>query len=79
MAGQNLFVIVSELIGQERRREIVVGLAENTLDSNKLVPALVIESVLDEERAIDPQIAALPILHPCEHVGKGIQQLGEMR
>jgi hypothetical protein len=39
----------------------------------------VIESVLKEEGSIDPQITALPIFHPREHVGKKIQELGEMR
>ena len=79
MAGENLFVIVSELIGQERRGQVIVSLAQNTLDRHKLVPARVIERVLNEEGSIDPEIPALPILHPRQHVGKKIQQFGEMR
>ena len=79
MAGQNLFVVVSELIRQERRGQIVVSLAQNTLDSDTLILTRAIERVLDEEGSIDPKIAALPIFHPRQHVGKKIQQLGEMR
>ena len=79
VAGQNLFIIVSELIGQERRGQIIVSLAQNTLDSRKLLSARVIERVLNEEGSIDPEITALAILHPRQHVGKKIQQFGEMR
>ena len=81
VAGQHLFVVEPELIGQERRGEIVVGLAEHTRDGALLIPipTLVIESVLKEEGSIDPQITALPILDPREHVGKEIQELGEVR
>jgi hypothetical protein len=38
----------------------------------------VIESVLHDERSIDPQIDALPILHPREHVGQKIEELSDM-
>ena len=79
MARQNLFIIVSELIRQKRRGQIVVSLALNILDSDKLLSARVIERVLNEEGSIDPQIPALAILHPRQHVGKKIQQLSEMR
>ena len=79
VAGQNLFIVVPELIGQERRGDVVVSLAENTLDRDKLIPARVIERILNEEGTIDPEITALAILHPRQHVGKTIQQLGEMR
>ena len=49
------------------------------LDSGKLFFARVIERVLNEEGSIDPQITALAILHPRQHVGKKIQELSEMR
>ena len=79
VTGQNLFIVVSELIGQERRGDVVVSLAENTVHRDKLIPPRVIERVLNEEGTIDPEVTALAILHPREHVGKTIQQLGEMR
>ena len=79
VAGQNLFIIVPELIGQERRGEIIVSPALNILESGKLLSARVIERVLNEKGSIDPQITPLPILHPRQDVGKKIQELGEMR
>ena len=49
------------------------------LDRGKFLFARVIESVLNEEGSIDPQITAPAILHPRQHVRKKIQQFGEMR
>jgi hypothetical protein len=34
---------------------------------------------MNDEGSIDPQIASLPILDPRQHVGKKIQELGEVR
>ena len=79
VAGQHLFVIEPELIGQERRGDVVVSLAENTVHRDKLIPPRVIETILNKKGTIDPEVTALAILHPREHVGKTIQQLGDMR
>jgi hypothetical protein len=79
VARQNLFIIVSELVGQERRGQIVVSHALNMLDSRQVLSARVIERVLNEEGSIDPKITALAIFHPRQHVGKKIQEFGEMR
>jgi len=68
-----------ELIGEKRRGQVIVGLAANIVDRDRVVLTGVIERVLNEEGPIDPQITALAIFHPREHVGKEIQELGEMR
>ena len=49
------------------------------LDSGQFLFARVIERVLNEESAIDPEVTALPIFHPRQYVGQKIQELGEMR
>jgi hypothetical protein len=49
----HLFVVVSELIGQERRGEVVVGVAQNALGGDTLMAALVIELEMDASQQAD--------------------------
>ena len=76
VAGQNLFIIETELIGHERRGQIVVGLAQNLFCTDQTVRARMIKGIFDEESAIHPKITALPILHPRQHALNKIQKLG---
>jgi hypothetical protein len=79
VAGQNLFVIETELIGHERRGQIVVGLAQNLLCTDQTVHARMIEGIFDEESTIHPKITALPILPPRQHALNKIEKLGQMK
>src|SRR5439155_24231266 len=62
---QDLLIIETELVGDERWRPIVICPAQNP--SSLTIFSWMVERILDQESSIDPEITALPILHPRQN------------
>ena len=61
---QHILVVEAELIGEESRRQVVVGLTDDVPRVGTRPAAAVIERVVDEESPIDPLIPPGLILDP---------------
>ena len=59
--------------------EIVIGLAQDVFVANLSVEVRVFERVVNQKGAVDPEVAAIPIFHPREHVFQTIEKLGQIK
>ena len=74
LAGQHVLVIQPKLIGQEGRREIIVGLSENVCTTCACIARVVIHGIVDQKSPVYPAIASLAILDPGLHVFHEIEE-----
>ena len=74
LAGQHLLIIQAILIGEEGRRQVVIGLADNVFRASACVASGPIHRVVDPKSPIDPEIAAIAVLDPYQSVFDGVEQ-----
>ncbi len=78
LARQHMLVIDAELIGQEGRREVIVGLADDVAQVRRCPVVPAVEGIVDEEGPIDPVIAAVAILDPGQDVVQAVEERGQL-
>ena len=76
LAGEHLFVVQTKLIGQERRRQVVVGLADDVFHACVGLALLAIHLVVEQKCPVDPAIAAVAILDPYQRIFHAVEKLG---
>ncbi len=79
-AGQHIFVINPELVGQEGRGQIIVGLSHDVLRVWAwLAGVATIHRIVEQKRPVDPAIAAVAIFDPDQDIFDAVEKLGQLQ
>ena len=79
LAGEHILVVEAKLFGEEGRREIVVGLADQLVRFRARDTLPAIHGVVDEKGPVDPAIAALAILDPDQGVVQAVEKRRQLQ